>query len=154
MIPPLRVNSIGGKVQSDKMCSNLRIEIRGIDFPANVVVMGTQGIDVILGMKWLHKNQLTIRCDKRTVRLVSPSREEIVTELILPDLEEGACHQMSIDGKEANPFEAIIVVSEFPDMFPKDLQGMPPKRKSRLLYSLNLALPLFLRELIECLDQN
>jgi hypothetical protein len=30
MIPPLRVNSVGGKVQSDKMCPNLRIEIRGI----------------------------------------------------------------------------------------------------------------------------
>jgi hypothetical protein len=29
MIPPLRVNSVGGKVQSDKMYPNLRIEIRG-----------------------------------------------------------------------------------------------------------------------------
>jgi hypothetical protein len=29
MIPPLRVNSVGGKVQSDKMCSNIRIEMRG-----------------------------------------------------------------------------------------------------------------------------
>jgi hypothetical protein len=50
LIPPLRVNSVGGKVQSDKMCLNLRIEIRGIDFPANLVLMGTQGLDVILGM--------------------------------------------------------------------------------------------------------
>jgi hypothetical protein len=33
VILPLRVNSVGGKVQSDKMCSNLRIEIRGIDSP-------------------------------------------------------------------------------------------------------------------------
>ena len=32
------------------MCLNLRIEIRGIDFPANLVVMGTQGLDVILGI--------------------------------------------------------------------------------------------------------
>jgi hypothetical protein len=32
MIPPLRVNSLGEKAQSDKMCSNLRIEIREIDF--------------------------------------------------------------------------------------------------------------------------
>jgi hypothetical protein len=56
MIPPLRVNSVGGKVQSDKMCPNLRIEIRGIDFHANLVVMGTQGLDVILGMNWLHRN--------------------------------------------------------------------------------------------------
>jgi hypothetical protein len=29
MIPPLRVNSVGGKVQFDNMCLNLRIEIRG-----------------------------------------------------------------------------------------------------------------------------
>jgi hypothetical protein len=28
------------------------------------------------------------------MRLVSPSREEIVTELIMPDLEEGAYHQI------------------------------------------------------------
>ncbi len=91
MIPPLRVNSVGGKVQSDRICPNLRIEIRGIDFPASLVVMGTQGLDVILGMNWLHRNQATVSldvilgmnwlhrnqatvsCDKRTVKLVSPS---------------------------------------------------------------------------------
>jgi hypothetical protein len=71
MIPPLRVNSVGGKVQFDRICPNLRIEIRGIDFPASLVVMGTQGLDVILGMNWLHRNQATISCDKRTVKLVS-----------------------------------------------------------------------------------
>jgi hypothetical protein len=74
------------------MCSNLRIEIRGIDFPANLVVMGTQGLEVILGMNWLHRNQATVSCDKRTVKLVSPSGEEVVTELVMPDLEEGTCH--------------------------------------------------------------
>jgi hypothetical protein len=36
---------------------------------------------------------------------------------------------MSIYGKEANPLEAIRVVSEFPDVFPEELPGMPPKRK-------------------------
>jgi hypothetical protein len=41
MIPPLRVNSVRGKVQSDRICLNLRIEIKGIDFPASLVVMGT-----------------------------------------------------------------------------------------------------------------
>jgi hypothetical protein len=88
MIPPLRVNSVRGKVQSDNMCLNLRIEIRGIDFPTNLVAMGTQGLDVILGMNWLHKNQATISCDKRTVKLVSPSGKEVETELFMPDLEE------------------------------------------------------------------
>jgi hypothetical protein len=117
MIPPLRVNSVGGKVQLDKMCLNLRIEIRGIDFPANLVVMGTQGLGVIQGMNWLHRNQATISCDKRTVKLVSPSGKEVVTELFMPEL-EGACHHLSVDGKEANLIEDIRIVLEFPDVFP------------------------------------
>jgi hypothetical protein len=96
MIPPLRVNSVGGKVQSDRICPNLRIEIRGIDFPANLVVMGTQGLDVILGMNWLYRNQATVSCDKRTVKLVSPSRKEVITKLYLPKLEEGACHHLLV----------------------------------------------------------
>jgi hypothetical protein len=91
---------------------NLRIEIRGIDFPTNLVVMGTQGIDVTLGMNWLHKNQTTVSCDKRTIRLAYPCGEEIITKLTMSNL-EGACHHMSVDDKEANLLEAIRVVSEF-----------------------------------------
>jgi hypothetical protein len=127
MIPPLRVNSVGGKVQSDRICPNLRIQIRGIDFPASLVVMGTQGLDVILGMNWLHRNQATISCNKRTVKFVSPSRKEVVTKLYLPEL-EGVCHHLSVDDKESNPIEAIRTVSEFPDVFPEELPGMPPKK--------------------------
>jgi hypothetical protein len=129
MIPPLRVNSVGGKVQSDRICLNLRIEIRGIAFPASLVVMGTQGLDGILGMNLLHRNQATVSCDKRTVKLVSPSGKEVVTKLYLPELEEGACHHLSVDDKESNRIEAIRIVSEFPDVFPKELPGMPPERK-------------------------
>jgi hypothetical protein len=118
MIPPLRVNSVGGKVQSDMICPNLRIKIRGIAFLASLVVMGTQGLDVILEMNWLHRNQATISCDKRTVKLVSPSGREVVTKMYLLELEEGACHHLSVDDKKSNPIEAIRIVSEFPDVFP------------------------------------
>jgi hypothetical protein len=91
--------------------------------------MGTQGLDVILGMNWLHKNRATISCDKRTVKLVSPSGNEVVTKMYLPELEEGACHRISVDDKEANPIEDIRIVSEFPDVFPEELPGMPLERK-------------------------
>jgi hypothetical protein len=98
--------------------------------------MGTQGIDVTLGMNWLHKNKATISCDKWTVRLVFPSREEIVTELIMPNLEEGACHHMFVDGKDANLLEAIRVVLEFPDVFLEGLPSMPPERKVKFAIDL------------------
>jgi hypothetical protein len=61
--------------------------------------------------------------------LVSPSRKEVVTKLYLPELEEGACHHLSVDDKESNPIEAIRIVSEFLDVFPEELRGMPPERK-------------------------
>jgi hypothetical protein len=60
---------------------------------------------------------------------VSPSRKEVVTELYMPKLEEGACHYLSVDGKEANLIEDIRIVSKFPDVFPEELPGSPPKRK-------------------------
>jgi hypothetical protein len=61
--------------------------------------------------------------------LVSPSGKEVVTKLYLPELEEGAYHHLSVDDKESNPIEAIRIVSEFPDVFPEELPGMPPERE-------------------------
>jgi hypothetical protein len=39
---------------------------------------------------------------------------------------------MAIDSKEADSLETIKVVSEFLDMFSKDLPGMLPERKVEL----------------------
>jgi hypothetical protein len=105
------------------------VEIRGIVFPANLIVMGTQGIDVILGMNWLDKYHAVINCDKRTIKLMSPLGEEVVTELVPPEPKKGSCYQMAIDSSEEDPLEIIKVVFEFPDVFPKDLPGMQPERK-------------------------
>jgi hypothetical protein len=105
------------------------VEIRGVAFPANLIVMGTQGIDVILGMNWLDKYQAVISCDKRTINLMSPLGEEVVTELVSPEPKTGSCYQMAVDSSEADPLEIIKIVSEFPDVFPEDLPGMLPERK-------------------------
>jgi predicted aspartyl protease len=55
MSTPIKIDSAGGTIQADSICLNVCVEIRGIVFPANLIVMGTQGIDVILGMNWLDK---------------------------------------------------------------------------------------------------
>jgi hypothetical protein len=48
MSTPIQIDSAGGKVRADSVCLNVSVEIRGIEFTANLIVMGTQGIDVIL----------------------------------------------------------------------------------------------------------
>jgi hypothetical protein len=55
MSTPIQIDSAGSKVRADSVCLNISVEIRGIEFPANLIVMGTQGIDVILGINWLDK---------------------------------------------------------------------------------------------------
>jgi hypothetical protein len=132
----IQIDSVGGKVRINRICLDVRVEIRGIEFLANLIVMGTQGIDVILGINWLDKYQAVISYDKRTVKLVSPLGEEVVIELVLPMSRKGGCHQMTIDSKEADPLEAIKVMSEFSNVFPKDLLGMPPERKVEFVIEL------------------
>jgi hypothetical protein len=60
---------------------------------------------------------------------MSPLGEEVVTELVPPEPKKGSCYQMAIDSSEADPLEIIKVVSEFLDVFPEDLPGMPPEQK-------------------------
>jgi hypothetical protein len=61
---------------------------------------------------------------------------------------------MAIDSKEADPLETIKVLSEFPDVFPKDLPGMSPERKVEFAIELIPAPPPFLKEPTGYLDQS
>jgi hypothetical protein len=40
----MRVSSIGGRTQTDRFCPSERIQIRGIEFFADLIVMGTQDV--------------------------------------------------------------------------------------------------------------
>jgi hypothetical protein len=131
MYPPMRVSSIGGRTQTDRFCPSARVQIRWIEFPADLIVMGNHDatIDVILGMNWLTKYQASLNCDKRTVKLVSLSGEEMLVDLVLSRPRKGNYHQVTTHIEEIEPSEAINVVSEFPDVFLEELPGMSPERK-------------------------
>jgi hypothetical protein len=94
-------------------------------------------------MNWLTKYQSSLSCDKRTVKLVSSSREEVLVELVLSGPRKGSYNQVTAHIEEIKPLEAIKVVSEFPDVFPKDLPGMPLEKKDEFAIELYLAPPLF-----------
>jgi hypothetical protein len=105
MYPPMRVSSIRGRTQMDRFCPCARVQIRGIEFPVDLIVMGNHDaiIDVILGMNWLTKYQVSLSCDKRTVKLVSLSGEEVLVELVLSGSRKGSCHQVTAHIEEIEP---------------------------------------------------
>jgi hypothetical protein len=49
------VSSPGGEMRTKHICHAISIIIRGVDFLANLIVLDSMGIDIILGMDWLRK---------------------------------------------------------------------------------------------------
>jgi hypothetical protein len=116
---PLIVSSPGGEMKTGHICPQVKM---GVDFLANLVVLKSWGIDVILRMDWLRSCDGVIQCRKRSVLLTSPQGERI-EYVSTPSSNSGIVN--SVEGKA---MEDIRVVNEFPDVFPEDLPGMPPDR--------------------------
>jgi hypothetical protein len=46
------VSSLGGEMRRKHICPAVSICIRGIDFPSNLILLDSKGIDTILGMDY------------------------------------------------------------------------------------------------------
>ena len=53
MRKPLIVNSRGGEMKADRICPKVSLDIKGVKFEANLIVLESVDIDVILGMGWM-----------------------------------------------------------------------------------------------------
>jgi hypothetical protein len=49
----------------------------GVDFPSNLVVLKSWGIDVLLRMDWLRKYDGVVQCREKLVHLTSPQGDII-----------------------------------------------------------------------------
>ena len=61
------VDSPCGDMQATLLCPSVRVEIRGVEFLANPIVLKSSSIDVILGMDWLNPRKAIIQCENGIV---------------------------------------------------------------------------------------
>jgi hypothetical protein len=66
------VSSSGGDMPTRQLCPKVNLKIRGVDFVANLIVLESKGIHVILGMDWLSKYKVLIDCAKKSVKMTTP----------------------------------------------------------------------------------
>jgi hypothetical protein len=64
-------------MKSTHVCPQVNLKIRAIDFQADLVIITSSGIYVILGMDWLGKHDGMIFCVKKYVLLTSPQGDRI-----------------------------------------------------------------------------
>jgi hypothetical protein len=114
-------------------CDNVHLKILGRDFRANLIILDSKGIDVILGMGLLTTCDAVIQCAKRSVLLTSPAGERF--EFVADPAPSNASAVNKLDG---TALEDIQVVCDYPDVFPEELLGMPPDRDVEFVIDLLL----------------
>jgi hypothetical protein len=89
----LLIGSPNGEMKSTYVCPQVNLKIRGIDFQADLAVLTSSGIDVILGMEWLGECDGIILCAKKSVLITSPQGDRIEVVATAPSKEEGKADQ-------------------------------------------------------------
>jgi hypothetical protein len=140
------VSSPRGDMHARHVCSKVSILIRGVEFLANLIVLESKGIHVILGMDWLSKQNGLIDCAKKAVRLTPSTGKELeyVAENLVMD--KVASNRIVLNQLDAASTMDIRTASEFLDVFPEELLGMPPDREIEFVIELVLGTaPIFKR---------
>jgi hypothetical protein len=113
------VSSPGGDMLARQLCPKVNLKIRGVDFVANLIVLESKGIDLILGMDWLSKHKVLIDCAKKSIKLTTPEGKEMefVTESVVTT--KGVANRAKVNQLDASYGSEVPVVNEFPVVFPK-----------------------------------
>jgi hypothetical protein len=115
------------------ICPAVSISIKGLDFPSNL-----------------------IQCTKKAVRLTK--KDGTTVEFVAIVQADQAC---MLSQMKVTALEEILVVQEYPDVFPEELLGMPPDCDIEFLIELLPGTPLIskrpyripVNELVELMKQ-
>jgi hypothetical protein len=78
-------------------------------------------------MDWLSKHKALIDYAKKSIKLTTPHGKEMefVTELMVTT--KGVVNRVKVNQWDASQGSEVLVVNEFPNVFPEELPGMPPE---------------------------
>ena len=141
VINPLRHSVIVNKVYRD--CP---IRIREYEFPEDLIELSFREFDVILGIDWLSRHQAIVDCRMKRVTLRTQNEDEVTfigersnhpsnvisTATTITMVQKGCEAYLAyvIETEKARPSVSDIpTVSDYPDVFPEELSGLPPQRE-------------------------
>jgi hypothetical protein len=103
---------------------------------ANLIVLDSKGIDIILGMDWLRKYDVVILCAKRAISLTKEDGTIVELNAVIQ------VEQVSLLNRvQGTSLKEVIVAQEYCDVFPADLPGMPQNRDIEFIIELLPGMP-------------
>ena len=122
----MAIKSPGGVLRTGLRCPKVIISIEGVEFLANLIVIDSKGLDVILGMNWLGKHKAMIDC---ALRAVSLTRDDGTVVDFKPKLAPQTATDSLLNSLKEMDVLDVRVVKEYTDVFPEELPGLPPDRE-------------------------
>ncbi|XP_042465774.1 uncharacterized protein LOC122048246 [Zingiber officinale] len=127
-------------IETHKLHRNYQVSIGNHTFEVDLIQLNMVEVDPILGMDWFAKNHLLVDCHMKNVKLRTSSQEEIIYHSKAKEkrLLLSASHTWKamrscggiylamiseVEEKTEARLEEILVVQEFPDVFPEELHG-------------------------------
>ncbi|GJY86400.1 putative reverse transcriptase domain-containing protein [Tanacetum coccineum] len=112
----------GQLVEIDKVIKGCKLEIEGHIFDIELIPFRHGSFDVIIGMDWLSNYKAEIIFHEKLVTI--PLSDGNMLRVLGERSEEKVRFLMGVKKQEE-----IVVVRDFPEVFPDDLSGLPPIRE-------------------------
>jgi hypothetical protein len=118
----LKVSSPGGELIVNTERGGLILEIGIHKFPTHLVVLPSQGFDVILGMDWMTAYGGVIDCANRAITLTTPEGKKIryKSRLEPKDIRLNYLKGISLNHLKEVSLDQVAIVREYPDVFPEE----------------------------------
>jgi hypothetical protein len=126
-----KIATPSSKIASNQICRYVPIQIGSNLIKTDLILLNLEGMDILLGMDWMTRHQVSLDISSRAVEIDSPNYK--ATILYLPQREYIDSCIYTIEGIK---LEDIPVVCEYPDVFPDDLPGMLPDRDIEFIIEL------------------
>ncbi|XP_050908752.1 uncharacterized protein LOC127122458 [Lathyrus oleraceus] len=139
--PPMVVTTaMDDVVETPLICENCSLSVNGRNFQIDLICLPLKKVDVVLGMDWLSANSVFIGCEEKLI--IIPSSEaapkDVLTTILegmvgmvnsLFENEKSVLLVLTKESIDNMSVTQILVVCEFPEVFPEDVTSLPPERK-------------------------
>ncbi|XP_075089212.1 uncharacterized protein LOC107768811 isoform X1 [Nicotiana tabacum] len=143
---PIYVSTpVGDFLIADRIYQSCLVALSGFEIRANLLFLNMVDFDIILGMDWLSPHYAILDCHAKTVMLAMPSVSRVEWRGTLDHIPSRVISFLKAQrmvGKRCDVYlayvrdvsidtpsvDSVLVVRDFPDVFPTDLPGMLPDR--------------------------
>ncbi|KAJ9564890.1 hypothetical protein OSB04_000856 [Centaurea solstitialis] len=149
LVRPVAIDVAAEEVRiCEDVFRNCTIVIHGVSFSINLIPTSMNRVDVIVGVDWMFRNHDILDIAEQLVRIQNPSGGELIVygkgrkkQLAFCSVAKAErylrhgcagylAYAVTSTAEERKLSVADVpVVSEYPDVFPEDLPGVPPERE-------------------------